>query len=180
MEVRLTKNTQYVSQVKMAEILGISKQMVNKYVKSGQFKLVNSKVDKMQAIAAYAEIKKTTSSSDDSATSAVNNSNINNQYQKAKAAEKIYKAQLAELAVKEKKSKLIPIENVVDEVQKIAEIIRSELISLPNKLSGQLDNLPAAEVQVILRKTVNEILTSCYELSMKYDESILADEKSHK
>lgn len=165
-----------MSQTAFAKLFDVSQPRISALIAEGRLSCSGSKL-KMPDAYNQMLIIQGESSGNKSDNKSVDTNAI---YQKAKAFEKSHKAKLAELAVKEKQGKLIPIEDVISEVQKISEITRNELISLPNKLSGQLENKPAAEIQVILRRAVNEILTSCYELSMKYDESILNNEKSSK
>lgn len=161
-----------MSQTAFAKLFNVSQPRISALITEGRLSCIGSKLKMPEAFEQMKVIQ-----GEDAITGTGKPADINATYQKAKAHEKAYKAKLAELAVKEKQGKLIAIEDVVNEVQKIAEITRNELISLPNRLSAQLENKPAAEIQVILRRAVNDILASCYELSMKYDESILTDGK---
>lgn len=148
--------TELISQSKFAKIVNVSQPRINTLIAQGKLSHEGSKVKMPEAYNEFMQLK------DDSvkAPELTSKANTSSEYNVAKAKEKTAKAELAEIKVKIEKGKLLPIAEVIKEVQAACQIIRSSLLNLPNKVSPQLQHKTAKEIQIILRNEVNECLDS--------------------
>jgi phage terminase Nu1 subunit (DNA packaging protein) len=146
-----------VSQRKFAEIIRTSAQNVNKLVKSGKLPTAKGKIPLDKGLAAYELIKN--NSDTNSMSSAIQDSaNIGVALAKTKLAKEGYLAKLKQLEYQKLKGEYIAVSEVEQDAQRTATLIRTQLLSLPSRLSLMLEDKPALEIQAILEDEVNNLL----------------------
>lgn len=85
---------------------------------------------------------------------------INEQYNKARLAEKVADAKLKELKYKEAEGQLIHINDVRADAMKTAGEIRAQLFSLPAQISARCEGKSARQIEKIITEGINEVLTA--------------------
>lgn len=160
--------SELLTQQKFGDIFNISQARVSQLIAEGKLSHEGTKVKMPEAYNEYMQIK------DDlvKAPELTSKANTSSEYNVAKAKEKTAKAELAEIKVKIEKGKLLPIAEVIKEVQAVSQIIRSSLLNLPNKVSPQLQHKTSKEIQTILRNEINECLDSLNLLKDYNEESL--------
>lgn len=155
------KKDNLVTQKAFAEEIGISPSAVNQLVRKGKIPLVNGKIPLKEGLAAYKFVGQngTNQTTDDM----VNTNNIGQAIQKAELVDKNYRAKMRQLDYEERKGKLIDVEQVKQDAEKVAALLRTTLLSMPSRLALQLEGKEAAEIQALLEHEINQVLTKLHE-----------------
>ena len=177
-----------VSQSEFARLIKKTPQYVNKLVKQGKVILHNKKVDVKEAKAAIASVKRASNilgdkfnkeqkgkgakgAAEDRAAGETKEAdedvkNTSKAIQKARLLQEINAAKLKEIEYKKSIKELIPASIVDQEMAKVAEVLRSKLLSLPNRAAPKLVLLKTShEMQVCLDKEINLILEEFQDLA---------------
>jgi len=86
--------------------------------------------------------------------------------QQAKLQKEINDSKLKELEYKKAVGEVLPISQVVEANAKIAEIVRTKLLSIPNKVAPIIINMKTIpEIESYLQNNINDILEELYNLS---------------
>lgn len=83
---------------------------------------------------------------------------INEQFNRAKLAEKTYQARLKELEYKEASGQLIPIGDVEADAASTGAEVRERLLSIAPRIAGVCEGKTAREIERIVEDAVNEAL----------------------
>lgn len=159
-----------MSQTKFGELVGISQARVSMLIKAGRLSHVGTKLKMPDAHNEYLVIKNGDNNDDDSSK---NPDSVTAQYQKARADEKTHKAKLAEMELKIKTGELIYLDDVIQEIETSSAIVRSKLLTLPNKLASGFQGLNHYEIQEILDSEINNCFIDLTGLAEKYREQQL-------
>lgn len=152
----MNKKKKLISQSEFATSIGISQPAVHKLIKSGKIPTENGKVIIPDAIHAYSYLKDAHNTTTDETLKKADSGKI---LQQAKAATQTYTAQIKKLELEKMRGDLIPITEAIAEFEMVATVIRSQLISLPSRLAGVLEDKTAAQIELLLNEAINETLS---------------------
>ena len=152
----MSQKKRYVSQSEFATMIGISQPAVNKHIQAGKIPMHKGKVIIPDALLAYEHIKDNRYSASDETIKKADSGKI---LQQAKAATQTYTAQIKKLELEKMRGDLIPITEAIAEFEMVATVIRSQLISLPSRLAGVLEDKTAAQIELLLNEAINETLS---------------------
>jgi polyhydroxyalkanoate synthesis regulator phasin len=138
-------------------MIGVRPQAVSKMVAAGKLPTQNGKVVMPDALMAYQHRKDNRYSASDETLKKADSGKI---YQQAKAATQTYTAQIKKLELEKMKGDLIPITEAMAEFEMVATVIRSQLVSLPSRIAGLLEDKTASQIEILLNKEINEILSA--------------------
>lgn len=83
---------------------------------------------------------------------------VNEQFNRARLAEKTFQAKLRELEYKEASGQLIPVGDVEADAQATGAEVRERLMSVPPRVAGVCEGKPAREIERIIEEAINEAL----------------------
>lgn len=146
-----------ISQSEFAKSIGITQPAVHKLIKAGKIPTENGKVIIPDAIHAYSHIKDAHNTTTDETLKKADSGKI---YQQAKAATQTYTAQIKKLELGKMKGDLIPITETMAEFEMVATVIRSQLVSLPSRIAGLLEDKTASQIEILLNREINEVLSA--------------------
>ncbi len=155
-----------MSQTKFAELIGVSQARVSTLIKAGRLSHIGTKLKMPDAHNEYLTIKNV----DPENSAPKNPDSVNSRYQKARADEKTHKAKLAEIELKIKTGELVYLDDTIQEIETASAVVRSKLLSLPNKLATDLQGLDHFEIETVLGDAINDCFIELTELSEKYRE----------
>lgn len=85
---------------------------------------------------------------------------VNEQFNRARLAEKTFQAKLRELEYKEASGQLIPSADVQDDASRTGAEVRERLMSVPPRVAGLCEGKPAREIERIIEEAINEALSA--------------------
>lgn len=149
-----------ISQIELAEMLGVSKQYVNKLVQQGKFPLRDGKLDSDECKAIYETMGGNKASQETE-----NQNNIGQHYQRARAYKeatiakiKAVELQQKELQLKVEQGKFISIEEAERNADVIFSELRNQLYSIPTRVALECVGKSAPKIAAIIEGAINEAL----------------------
>lgn len=85
---------------------------------------------------------------------------INQQFNRARLAEKTFQAKLRELEYKEASGELIPRDDVQADAERTGAEVRERLMSVPPRVAGLCEGKTAREIERIIEEAINEALSA--------------------
>lgn len=163
----MNKKKKLISQSEFATSIGISQPAVHKLIKSGKIPTENGKVIIPDAIHAYSHLKDAYNTTTDETLKKADAGKI---LQQAKANYQTYMAHIKKLELDKLRGELIPVSEAVAEFQMVATLIRSELISLPSRVAGRLEDKSVNQIEMILNQEINECLSRLHNTRFDVEE----------
>lgn len=149
-----------ISQSELAELLGVSKQYVNKLVQQGKFPLRDGQLDKEECVAIYETMGGSKASQETES-----QNNIGQHYQKARAIKeaniakiKAIELQQKELQLKIEQGKYISVEEAERSADVIFSELRNQLYSIPSRIALECVGKSAPKISSIMEYAINEAL----------------------
>lgn len=84
--------------------------------------------------------------------------NVSEEFSKAKLAEKIYQAQLKRLDFRLRNGELVEAATVAKEAHELAEKVRGKLLAIPPRIAGICEGRTAREIEELIGDAINEAL----------------------
>ena len=156
-----------VSQAELARRLGVSRQYVNRLVRSGKLELEGKKIDVAKAVAALRQVRdparkyKTDEPADLDQFPQEDSSEAGPQltFAEAKTMKEVYLARMARLKYEEEAGKLVPKADVEARAADIGMVVKQNLLSIPSRLMDQLaDETDPREINAILEAELRRVL----------------------
>lgn len=151
----------YVTQSEFATQIGKSRSAVTQLVQRGKIPIENGKIPLDEALAAYSTVGKNGTNKTSEITGDV--ANIAVATKKAELVKKTAEAKIAQIELQERERKVVSVEEVTRDAQRVAEVIRTLLLSLPSRVALSLEMRAANDIQAILDDEINQILTKLHD-----------------
>jgi transcriptional regulator with XRE-family HTH domain len=163
----MTAEPELISQAELARRLGVSRQYVNRLVRSGKLELEGKKIDAAKAVAALRQVRdparkyKTDEPADLDQPAPQPEPAAKRQptFAEAKTMKEVYLARMARLKYEEEAGKLVPKADVEARAADIGMVVKQNILSIPSRLMDQLaDETDPREINAILEAELRRAL----------------------
>lgn len=166
-----------------AKLVGNSNVYISRLVKEGRLPTINGKIPEKEGLIAYEENKKPGYDGNrelnakkrnqpqiiiekpevdlpdpEPIRTGTNAAKTNEQYNKARAYEKTVQAKIKDIELKKLQGELIPIEQIREEAQQLAALIRQKIISVAPVIGAKAEGKTASQIQRLVELELNNAL----------------------